>query len=66
MKTLFTMEECAEQIGKSSRTIHRYLKNGTLERVIKKTKKGRERYITVASVARYIRNESEGEVNEWQ
>ncbi|SCI76362.1 Helix-turn-helix domain [uncultured Ruminococcus sp.] len=64
MKTLFTMEECAEQIGKSSRTIQRYLKNGTLERVIKKTKKGRERYITVASVARYIRNESEGEVNE--
>lgn len=56
MKTLFTMEECAEQIGKSSRTIQRYLKNGTLERVIKKTKKGRERYITVASVARYIRN----------
>lgn len=36
MKTLFTMEECAEQIGKSSRTIQRYLKNGTLERVIKK------------------------------
>ena len=64
MKTLFTMEVCAEQIGKSSRTIQRYLKNGTLERVIKKTKKGRERYITVASVARYIRNESEGEVNE--
>ena len=64
MKTLFTMEECAEQIGKSSRTIQRYLKNGTLERVIKTTKKGRERYITVASVARYIRNESEGEVNE--
>lgn len=64
MKTLFTMEECAEQIGKSSRTIQRYLKNGTLERVITKTKKGRERYITVASVARYIRNESEGEVNE--
>lgn len=55
MKTLFTMEECAEQIGRSSRTIQRYLKNGTLERVIKKTKKGRKRYITVASVARYIR-----------
>lgn len=64
MKTLFTMEECAEQIGKSSRTIQRYLKNETLERVIKKTKKGRERYITVASVARYIRNESEVKVNE--
>lgn len=64
MKTLFTMEECEEQIGRSSRTIQRYLKDGTLERVIKKTKKGRKRYITVASVARYIRNESEGEVNE--
>lgn len=64
MKTLFTMDECAEQIGRSSRTIQRYLKDGTLERVIKKTKKGRKRYITVASVARYIRNESEGEVNE--
>lgn len=64
MKTLFTMEECAEQIGKSPRTIQRYLKNETLERVIKKTKKGRERYITVASVARYIRNESEVKVNE--
>ena len=64
MKTLFTMEECVEQIGKSPRTIQRYLKNKTLEGVMKKTKKGRQRYITVASVERYIRNESEGEVNE--
>ena len=64
MKTLFTVEECAEQIGRSSRTVYRYLNNKTLEGVLEKTKKGRQRYITVASVARYIRNESEVKVNE--
>lgn len=64
MKTLFTVEECAEQIGRSSRTVYRYLNNKTLEGVLEKTKKGRQRYITVASVARYIRNESEVKVDE--
>lgn len=59
MKTLFTVEECAEQIGKSSRTVYRYLNDKTLEGVMKKTKKGRQRYITVESVAKFIRKRSQ-------
>lgn len=59
MKTLFTVEECAEQIGKSSRTVYRYLNDKTLEGVMEKTKKGRQRYITVESVAKFIRKRSQ-------
>lgn len=58
MKTLFTMKECTQQLGKSQRTIQRYLKDGVLEKVEKRTSKGKVRYITVSSVARYIRNHS--------
>lgn len=59
MKDLFTMEECMEQLGVSQRTIQNYLKTGILEKCYKKISKRRERYITVESVAKFIRKRSQ-------
>ena len=59
MKTLFTMKECMEQLCMSQRTVQRYLENEELDKIIVKTKNGRKRYITVESVAKFIRKRSQ-------
>lgn len=59
MKDLFTMEECMKQLGVSQRTIQNYLKTGILEKCYKKISKRRKRYITVESVAKFIRKRSQ-------
>lgn len=59
MKTLFAMGECMEQLCVSQRTVQRYLENEELDKIIVKTKNGRKRYITVESVAKFIRKRSQ-------
>ena len=48
-----------EQLGVSQRTIQNYLKTGILEKCYKKISKRRKRYITVESVAKFIRKRSQ-------
>ena len=43
----------------SQRTVQRYLENEELDKIIVKTKNGRKRYITVESVAKFIRKRSQ-------
>ena len=56
MKELFTMEECMEQLGCKQSNIQKKLRSGELKRVYisEPGKKGFKRYITIASVAKYI------------
>lgn len=55
MRGLFTMEECKEQLQLGVRQINRYLQRGELEY----TKIKGKCYITVESVAKFIRKRSQ-------
>lgn len=62
MKDVFTMEECMEQLGLKKSAIQERLADKRLEPVYESIPKkgGRRRYISVSSVANYIKKYDDG------
>jgi predicted DNA-binding transcriptional regulator AlpA len=62
MKEYFTLEECMDQLGLKRSAILKRLKEGELKPVYENIPKkgGRRRYISVSSVAKYIKNHDNG------
>ena len=60
MKTLLRWKSVWNNYVCHSGTVQRYLENEELDKIIVKKKNGRKRYITVESVAKFIRKRSQG------